>query len=55
MSMPEQVPLAEVKDALSEVADEVERGHARVVIAKYGRPAAVVLRRAHLESPPRRI
>lgn len=37
------MPLAEVKNRLSEVVDEVEREHARVVITKHGRPAAVPL------------
>lgn len=50
MSMLEQMPLAEVKNRLSEVVDEVEREHARVVITKHGRPAAVVVSTAELES-----
>jgi antitoxin YefM len=50
MSMLEQMPLAEVKNRLSEVVDEVEREHARVVITKHGRPAAVVMSAADLES-----
>jgi antitoxin YefM len=50
MSMLEQMPLAEVKNRLSEVVDEVEREHARVVITKHGRPAAVVVSTADLES-----
>lgn len=44
------MPLAEVKNRLSEVVDEVEREHARVVITKHGRPAAVVVSAADLES-----
>lgn len=50
MTMAEQMPLAEVKNRLSEVVDEVEREHARVVITKHGRPAAVVVSAADLES-----
>jgi len=48
--MLEQMPLAEVKNRLSEVVEEVEREHARVVITKHGRPAAVVVSAADLES-----
>ncbi len=36
--------LKDVKDHLSEVVDQVEREHDRVVITKHGRPAAVVVR-----------
>jgi antitoxin YefM len=50
MTMLEQMPLAEVKNRLSEVVDEVEREHARVVITKHGRPAAIVLSVTDLES-----
>jgi antitoxin YefM len=50
MAILEQMPLAEVKNRLSEVVDEVEREHARVVITKHGRPAAVVVSVADLES-----
>lgn len=46
MAMPEQMPLAEVKNRLSEVVDEVERERARVVITKHGRPVAHHLRQA---------
>ncbi|MGC3993610.1 MAG: type II toxin-antitoxin system Phd/YefM family antitoxin [Propionicimonas sp.] len=35
--------LKDVKDHLSEVVDQVEREHERVVITKHGRPAAVVV------------
>jgi len=37
------MPLAEVKNRLSEVVERLEREHGRVVITKHGRPAAVVL------------
>ena len=50
IAMLEQMPLADVKNRLSEVVDEVEREHARVVITKHGRPAAVVVSAADLES-----
>jgi antitoxin YefM len=50
MAILEQMPLAEVKNRLSEVVDEVEREHARVVITKHGRPAVVVVSAADLES-----
>lgn len=39
----EHLPLADVKNRLSEVVDRLEREHGRVVITKHGRPAAVVL------------
>ena len=35
--------LRDVKNHLSEVVDQVEREHDRVVITKHGRPAAVVV------------
>ncbi len=43
MSAAEQMPLADVKDRLSEVVARLEREHGRVVITKHGRPAAVVM------------
>jgi prevent-host-death family protein len=46
----EQMPLADVKNRLSEVVDRLEREHGRVVITKHGRPAAVVLSIDDLES-----
>ncbi len=49
MSLGEQLPLAEVKNRLSEVVDRLEREHGRVVITKHGRPAAVVMSVADLE------
>lgn len=39
----EHLPLADVKNRLSEVVARLEREHGRVVITKHGRPAAVVL------------
>jgi prevent-host-death family protein len=43
MTAAEHLPLADVKNRLSEVVDRLEREHGRVVITKHGRPAAVVL------------
>lgn len=42
--------MAELRNRLAEVVDMVEREHARVVITKHGRPAAVVVSAADLES-----
>lgn len=42
-SSADHMPLAEVKNRLSEVVERLEREHGRVVITKHGRPAAVVL------------
>ncbi len=39
----QQLPLADVKNRLSEVVERIEREHGRVVITKHGRPAAVVV------------
>ncbi len=50
MSLTEQMPLADVKNRISEVVDRLEREHGRVVITKHGRPAAVVLSIDDLES-----
>lgn len=50
MSVSEQMPLADVKNRLSEVVDRLEREHGRVVITKHGRPAAVVISVEDLES-----
>ncbi|WP_052914964.1 type II toxin-antitoxin system Phd/YefM family antitoxin [Protofrankia sp. BMG5.30] len=44
------MPLAEVKNRLSEVVDSVEREHGRVVITRHGRPAAIVISVDDLES-----
>jgi prevent-host-death family protein len=49
-SSAEHMPLADVKNRLSEVVDRLEREHGRVVITKHGRPAAVVLSITDLES-----
>ena len=50
MQVSEQMPLAVVKDRLSEVVDRIERQHDRVVITRHGKPAAVVLSIQDLES-----
>lgn len=50
MSATEQMPLAAVKNRLSEVVERLEREHGRVVITKHGRPAVVVLSVEDLDS-----
>ena len=50
MSVSEQMPLADVKNRLSEVVDRLEREHGRVVITKHGHPAAVIISVEDLES-----
>jgi antitoxin YefM len=50
MTSIDHVPLADVKNRLSEVVDRLEREHGRVVITKHGRPAAVMLSVEDLES-----
>src|ERR1017187_8535561 len=50
MSVSEQMPLADVKNRLSEVVDRLEREHGRVIITKHGHPAAVVISVEDLES-----
>jgi antitoxin YefM len=50
MSVSEQMPLADVKNRLSEVVDRLEREHGRVIITKHGHPAAVVMSIEDLES-----
>src|SRR5437588_5490272 len=50
MSTAEQMPLADVKNRLSEVVERLEREQGRVVITKHGRPAAVVVSVEDLES-----
>ncbi|MFM8773229.1 MAG: type II toxin-antitoxin system Phd/YefM family antitoxin [Actinomycetota bacterium] len=43
MTITDQMPLAEVKNRLSEVVEAVEGQHARITITKHGRPAAVLI------------
>jgi len=50
MTISAQMSLADVKNRLSEVVDQLEREHGRVVITKHGRPAAVVMSVVDLES-----
>jgi antitoxin YefM len=50
MSVSEQMPLADVKNHLSEVVDRLQREHGRVIITKHGRPAAVVISVEDLDS-----
>lgn len=42
--------LAEIKKRLSEIVDGVEDRHDRVVLTRHGRPAAVLISPAELES-----
>jgi antitoxin YefM len=50
MSASEQMPLADVKNHLSEVVDRLRREHGRVIITRHGHPAAVVMSVDDLES-----
>jgi antitoxin YefM len=50
MVMDKTLPLANVKAHLSELVDGVESGHDRVVLTRNGRPAAVLLSPADLET-----
>jgi len=50
MSGTDHLPLADVKNRLSEVVERLEREHGRVVITKHGRPAVVMLSIEDLES-----
>ena len=44
------MPLADVKNHLSEVVDRLQREHGRVIITRHGHPAAVVMSVEDLES-----
>ena len=48
--MADHLPLADVKNRLSEVIERLQREHGRVVITKHGRPAAVLVSVEDLES-----
>lgn len=50
MSVDAAMALRDVKNRLSEVVDQVEREHDRVVITRHGKPAAVVMSTDDLES-----
>lgn len=43
MSVDGVMALRDVKNRLSEVVDQVEREHDRIVITRHGKPAAVVI------------
>lgn len=43
MTIESSMALRDVKNRLSEVVDQVEREHDRVVITRHGKPAAVVI------------
>ena len=48
--MPEELPLADAKNRVSDLVERLEREHGRVVTTKHGRPAAVELSVDDLES-----
>lgn len=50
MSIDAAMALRDVKNRLSEVVDQVEREHDRVVITRHGKPAAVVISTGDLAS-----
>ncbi|MCE0488422.1 type II toxin-antitoxin system Phd/YefM family antitoxin [Ornithinimicrobium sediminis] len=50
MTVDAAMALRDVKNRLSEVVDQVEREHDRVVITRHGKPAAVVISADDLES-----
>jgi prevent-host-death family protein len=50
MDAAEHLPLADVKNRLSEVIERLEREHGRVIVTKHGRPAAVMLSVEDLDS-----
>lgn len=50
MSIDESMALRDVKNHLSEVVDQVERQHNRIVITRHGKPAAVVMSTEDLAS-----
>jgi prevent-host-death family protein len=48
--MDKTLPLANVKAHLSEIVDQVEANHDRVILTRNGRPAAVILSPDDLEA-----
>ena len=50
MVMDKTLPLANVKAHLSEIVDQVQSGHDRVIVTRNGRPAAVILSPDDLEA-----
>jgi antitoxin YefM len=43
MVMSTTLPLAEIKARLSEIVDQIEHQHERIVLTRHGRPAAVIM------------
>ena len=50
MVMSETLPLANVTSRFSEMIDRVEHTHDRIIVTRYGRPAAVLISLEELES-----
>lgn len=50
MTIDDAMALRDVKNRLSEVVDQVEREHDRVVITRHGKPAAVLISADDLSS-----
>ncbi|SDL64980.1 type II toxin-antitoxin system Phd/YefM family antitoxin [Tessaracoccus oleiagri] len=50
MNIDDSMALRDVKNHLSEVVDQVERQHNRIVITRHGKPAAVVMSTEDLAS-----
>ena len=50
MVMSETLPLARVKSKFSEMVDRVEHTHDRIIVTRNGRPAAVLISPAELDS-----
>lgn len=44
------LPLAEIKAHLSEIVDQIEKEHERIVLTRHGRPAAVIISPDDLEA-----
>ena len=50
MVMSETLPLARVKSKFSEMVNRVEHTHDRIIVTRNGRPAAVLISPAELDS-----
>ena len=50
MVMSETLPLARVKSKFSEMVNRVEHTHDRIIVTRNGRPAAVLISSAELDS-----
>jgi antitoxin YefM len=48
--MSDTLPLTEIKARLSEIVDKVQEHHARIVLTRNGRPAAVLISPEDLEA-----